>query len=45
MQDADRIIVMDEGQVDGFGTHEELLKTECYLPRSIRIADYRRRRF
>ena len=25
VQDADRIIVMDNGQVNGFGTHEELL--------------------
>lgn len=25
VQDADRIIVMEEGKVDGFGTHEELL--------------------
>ena len=25
VQDADRIIVMNDGQVDGFGTHEELL--------------------
>lgn len=25
VQDADRIIVMEEGQVNGFGTHEELL--------------------
>lgn len=27
VQDADRIIVMDEGMIDGFGTHEELLAT------------------
>ncbi len=26
VQDADRIIVMDQGKVNGFGTHEELLK-------------------
>ena len=25
IQDADRIIVMDEGEINGFGTHEELL--------------------
>ena len=29
VQDADRIIVMDEGKVNGFGTHEELLKTNA----------------
>lgn len=27
VQDADRIIVMDEGRMNGFGTHEELLKS------------------
>lgn len=27
VQDADRIIVMDDGKVNGIGTHEELLKS------------------
>lgn len=27
IQDADRIIVMDDGKINGIGTHEELLKT------------------
>lgn len=27
VQDADRIIVLDDGKIDGFGTHEELLKS------------------
>ncbi len=27
IQDSDRIIVMDNGQVSGFGTHDELMKT------------------
>ena len=27
IQDADRIIVMDDGEINGFGTHEELLET------------------
>ena len=29
IQDADRIIVMDNGKIDGLGTHEELLKTNA----------------
>ncbi|MDF2881189.1 MAG: transporter [Clostridiaceae bacterium] len=27
VQDADRIIVLNDGKIDGFGTHEELLKS------------------
>ena len=27
VQHADRIIVMDEGRIDGIGTHEQLLET------------------
>ena len=27
MEDADRILVLDNGQINGLGTHEELLKT------------------
>lgn len=29
VQDADRIIVMEEGEVNGFGTHEELLENNA----------------
>ncbi|MDS0524208.1 ABC transporter ATP-binding protein/permease [Clostridium sp. SHJSY1] len=27
VEDADKIIVLDDGKIDGFGTHEELLRT------------------
>ena len=27
IQDSDKIIVLNDGKIDGFGTHEELLKT------------------
>ena len=27
VEHADRIIVLNEGQIDGFGTHEELLES------------------
>ena len=27
VQDADRIIVLDDGRVSGFGSHDELMKT------------------
>ena len=27
IQDADKIIVLDDGKLNGFGSHEELLKT------------------
>ena len=29
VQDADRIIVLDNGRIDGFDTHENLLKTNA----------------
>ena len=29
IQDADRIIVLDDGRVDGFGTHDELVENNA----------------
>ena len=44
VQHADRILVLDGGRVNGFGTHEELLKTnEIY--RHLRVPEQGRRRF
>jgi ATP-binding cassette subfamily B protein len=31
VQDADKIIIMDEGKIVAFGTHEQLLKNDIYL--------------
>ena len=32
VQDADRILVLDNGQINGLGTHEELLKNNAIYP-------------
>ena len=29
VQDSDKIVVLNDGQIDGIGTHEELLKTNA----------------
>ena len=44
VQDCDRILVMENGQVSGFDTHERLLQTN-ELYREIYQTDGRRRRF
>ena len=36
--DADRIVVLDDGQMVGVGTHEELLRDQRDLPRDRRVA-------
>ncbi len=43
--DADKIIVLDEGEINGFGTHEELMKTntiyrEVYLSQQKGVDEY-----
>ena len=43
IQNADRIIVMDNGEINGFGTHEELLKTNAIYQEVISFTDRRRR--
>ena len=39
VQDADRIIVMDEGEIAGMGTHDELLK-DCTVYQEIYYSQY-----
>ena len=41
---ADRILVLDDGVISGFDTHENLLKTNPHLPGCLRIPDQRKRR-
>ena len=44
VQDADRILVLDNGQINGLGTHEELLQDQRHLSGSLQQPDPGRRR-
>ena len=45
VEGADRILVLDNGRIDAFDSHENLLKKQRHLPRDLRVSGQGRRRF
>ena len=43
VQDADRIIVLDNGEVERFRHTRRIIADQCHLPRCLRVTDRRRR--